>query len=122
MTEYELADLISSYAVQGGTFFTLWLTMLSAYAIVSYSVGKDLSFFQVSWLNTLYLYATVLAVYAFHGSFRTQLFYVNLVKEMNPQSPHIMGELTLVFLTTMAGAGTLTTLLFMWFVRHTKVQ
>ena len=48
MTEYELADAISSYAVQGGTFFTIWLTILSAYALVAYAAGKDLTPFKSS--------------------------------------------------------------------------
>ena len=43
MTEYELADTISSYAVQGGTFFTIWITIVSAYALVVYVAGKDLA-------------------------------------------------------------------------------
>ena len=57
MTEYELVDIVASYASGGGTFFTIWLTILSAYAITAYVAGRDLSSFQVVWLNTLYIFA-----------------------------------------------------------------
>ncbi len=47
MTEYELADVISAYSVQGGTFFTIWLTILCAYAITAHVAGRDLSAYQI---------------------------------------------------------------------------
>ncbi len=56
MTEYELIDVVASYASGGGTFFTIWLTILSAYAITAYVAGRDFSSFQVVWLNTLYIF------------------------------------------------------------------
>ena len=122
MTEYELADAITSYAVQGGTFFTIWLTILSAYALVAYVAGSDLDAFQIGWLNTLYLFATTLAIYGFHGSFRVQVYYINLIRQVNPSSPQTMNSIALIILTGMALAGTLATLKFMWDVRHPKSE
>ncbi len=122
MTEYELADVISSYAVQGGTFFTIWLTILSAYAVVAYVVGKNLTTYQISWLNTLYLFATFSAIYGFSGSFYTQVFYIELIKEINPDSPQRMrNEMTFVT-TALATFGTFATLKFMWDIRHPKAE
>lgn len=120
MTEYELADIISTYAAQGESFFTLWLTILSAYALVSYVAGKDLTTFQVLWLNTLYLFASSLAVFAFSASFKSQVFYAKMIRELHPHSPQLMNEVVQVFCIAIASVGTLMTLLFMWQIRHSK--
>jgi hypothetical protein len=122
MTEYELADVISSYAVQGGTFFTIWLTVLSAYALVAYTAGKALSPFQVLWLNILYLFASILTIFGFYGSFNTQVFYIQLIRELNPISPHVMIAEAAFGIAIVAVIGTLLTLLFMWGVRHPKTE
>ena len=53
MTEYELVDAIESYSSGGAAYFTLWVTVLSAYAITAYVAGRNLSTFQVTWLNGL---------------------------------------------------------------------
>ena len=43
MTGYELVDAIASYNSAGGTFFTMWLSTLSAYAITAYIAGRETS-------------------------------------------------------------------------------
>lgn len=120
MTEYELADAISSYAVQGGTFFTIWLTILSAYALVAYAAGKDLTPFQVLWLNTLYLFTSLLTIFGFYGSFKVQAFYAQLIRELSPSSPQVMSSEVAMGITLVALSGTLMTLVFMWNIRHPK--
>jgi hypothetical protein len=120
MTEYELADIISTYGVQGGTFFTIWLTILSAYALVSYVAGKDLTTFQVLWLNTLYLFASSLAIFAINTSSKSQVFYAKMIRELHPHSPQVMNEVVQVSTIAIASVGTLMTLLFMWQIRHSK--
>ena len=120
MTEYELADIISTYGVQGGTFFTIWLTILSAYALVSYVAGKDLTTFQVLWLNTLYLFASSLAIFSFNASFDSQVFYAKMIRELHTHSPQVMNEVVQVSTIAIASVGTLMTLLFMWQIRHSK--
>ena len=122
MTEYELVDAISSYATGGGTFFTIWLTILSAYAITAYVAGSGFTAFQVTWLNTLYLFAAILAIFGFYGQFNAQVFYVQELKELRPDSPQIMSSTLLFGVAFVAGMGTLITLLFMWNVRHPKKE
>ena len=122
MTEYELADAVASYASGGGTFFTIWLTILSAYAITAYVAGRDLSTFQVTWLNGLYLFTAILAIFAFHGQFNVQVFYVQEIKSLRPDSPQVMSSTILYSVTSVAAIGTLVTLAFMWQVRHPKTE
>ena len=54
MTEYEIADLlngVNSNIVAGQAIF---LTVLSAYLVVAYSVGKALTTYQVSFINFVF--------------------------------------------------------------------
>jgi hypothetical protein len=120
MTEYELADIISTYGVQGGGQMAGWLTILSAYALVSYVVGKDLTTFQVVWLNTLYLFASSLLIFSFKASFDSQVFYAEMIRELYPHSPQAMNEVVQVSAVVITSVGTLITLLFMWQIRHPK--
>jgi len=122
MTEYELADAISSYSVQGATVFAIWLTIISAYALAAYTVGKNLSRFQITWLNTLYLYAALLMIVGFYGSWGTQIYYISEIKRLNADSPQIMGRFLQVSVTVMAFVGTFATLKFMWDIRHLKTK
>ena len=122
MTEYELVDAIASYNSAGGTFFTIWLSTLSAYAITAYMAGRELTSFQVTWLNTLYLFASFTVIFAFHGSFRTSVFYAQQVRDLNPVSPHTIVYEVILLITALALAGTFATLKFMWDVRHPKTE
>ncbi len=122
MTEYELVDIVASFASGGGTFFTIWLTILSAYAITAYVAGRDFSSFQVVWLNTLYIFAAGLAIFGFHGQFRSQIFYIAELKMLRPDSPMILTETVAHAVTSVAAVGTLITLIFMWQVRHSNTE
>ncbi len=122
MTEYELVDAIASYNAAGGTFFTIWLSTLSAYAITAYIAGRGLTSFQVLWLNTLYLFASWTLIFAFHGSFRSSVFYAQQVRELNPASPHTIVYEVILIVTILAIAGTFATLKFMWDIRHAKTE
>lgn len=123
MTEYELADAISSYVVQGGTFFTIWLTTtVSAYAVVAYTAGKSLSIFQTVWLNRLYLFAALIVIFTFHSSFRSSVYYAQKIRELNPSSPQAITYEVIVVITVIAAAGTIATLKFMWDIRHPKTE
>ena len=120
MTEYELVDVISSYATQGATFMTLWVTFVSAYAFVAYSVGKNLHPSQVLWLNSLYLFASSATIFGFTGSWKSVVHYIEQLNELNPNSPHIMGMSVVVGSLLIALIGTLMTIKFLWDVRHPK--
>ncbi len=120
MTEYELLDSVVSYATGGGTFFTIWLTILSAYAITAYVTGRNFTSFQLVWLNTLYIFAAGLSIFGFVGMWRSQIFYIAELKVLRPDSPQILTEPIVYIVTATAVIGTLVTLVFMWQVRHPK--
>ncbi len=122
MTEYEYADVITSYATQAGTFFTIWLTILCAYALVAYTIGEKLNSSQVIWLNGLYVFAASLSIFGFSASFNSQVFYVDQLKLLNPESPQNMNIYTMWGITILAILGVFVTLKFMWDIRHPKAE
>lgn len=122
MTEYELVDAISAYATQGGTFFSFWLTILSAYAITAYVAGKDLSSMQILWLNCLYLFAVSLVIFGFEASWSSQVHYISKLKEIAPDAPQKIRSEIVMLVTVIAALGTIATLKFMWDIRHPKTE
>ena len=122
MTEADLLQGVIGYASSGGLYFSIWLTVLSAYAVIAYLAGKDLTTFQTVWVNTLYLFGALLSIMGFYGGLRSLLFYINQLKELNPESPQIMSTNMLLSVTGFAILVTMATLLFMWQVRHPKTE
>lgn len=118
MDEAELIEVIIGYTSAAGFYFTIWLSVLSAYAITAYVAGKEFSNFQIIWINTLYVFAAGLPILGLFGGFRSQLYYIAELKKINPGSPQIMNPTILVYVTTLAVIGTIATLAFMWQIRN----
>ncbi|MEP0200814.1 MAG: hypothetical protein ABJ084_00080 [Halioglobus sp.] len=122
MTEYELADAVSSYATQGGTFMALWISILSAYAFVAYTTGEKLLRSQVIWINCLYVFTSFLCITAIYGSYKSHSYYTSQIKLVNPNSPQSMYHDLAILVTGVAILGSIATLKFMWDVRHPKAE
>ena len=59
MTEYEIADLVATFGnniMQGQAIF---ITIFSAYVVVAYTVGKQLTRFQVIFVSVAFLLFTI---------------------------------------------------------------
>ena len=56
MTEFELSSLIYVANEAGNTALALYLTTLSAYLIVAYSVGEKLNKSQILFVNCLFIF------------------------------------------------------------------
>jgi hypothetical protein len=122
MTEYELSDLIngiSSNIVQGQA---VYLTMITAYLAVAYSVGSKLTRFQVSFVNFVYILFGLVGL-------QSQLYNIDQVYYWGAQLMELRGKpptpaenvsawlFIFVRLVMLIGS-----LLFMWQVRHPKTK
>ncbi len=84
MTEYEISDLmngIASNIIQGQAVF---LTTLTAYLVVAYSVGAKLTRYQVSFVNFTYILFGVVGIQA-------QLYNMDQVYEWGAQLYELRG-------------------------------
>lgn len=122
MSEQDLAGIISDYSSQGGSYFALWITIVSAYLIAAYMAGSRLKQSQVFILNTFYIWVSVLVIIGFYGSFNTQAHYTAELKALAPDSPQMMTYGLAITVTIASGLGIVATLKFMWDIRHPKVE
>jgi len=122
MTEAELIEVSIGYASSGGSYFTIWLTILSAYAVTAYLTGKSLTTPQILWLNSLYLFGALLAIVGLFGGFNSMLHYIDELRKLNPEAPQVMQSEILYSVTAFAVVGTFATLAFMWQIRHPKTE
>ena len=122
MTEYDYAELISSYGSQGGTFFAIWITIVSGYLIVAFLAGGRLDRSQVTILNTFYIMVSILVVYGIYGSFTTQAYYAYQLKLIAPESPQRMNQFMTWGITIPLILGVFAALKFMWDIRHPKIE
>ena len=122
MTEYELVDAIgtlNSNLVQGQA---LTISILTAYMVVAYTTGKDLTQFQVVFISI------VLSIFGALG-FQSQLYHIDEIINYSSQLFEMRGaEPTegwvasvatwqLIALRIFLFGGALT---FMWRIRHPK--
>lgn len=120
MNEKDYAELITSYATQGGTFFAIWVSIVSGYLIVAYLAGARLNRSQVAILNVFYLFVSLLVIFGFYGSFTVQAYYVEQLRSIAPHSPQIMNQYVTWGIATASILGVLASLKFMWDIRHPK--
>lgn len=124
MTEYELADLINGVGSNLIAMQALFITVLSAYLVVAYSVGKDLSTYQVSFINFIFLLFVFIGFQGQTAQFGMVFTYSDRLMELRGDPSQADTAKAIAQVTTMgirfilaAGA-----LVFMWQVRHPKTE
>ena len=118
MTEYEYAELIATYSSNAGTFFAIFLTLLSGYLIAAFVAGARLSRFQVTILNTGYVVSILVMIWGTYGAGMVQVHYTNLLLAMSPDSPQAGRDWVFNTLGILMLGGLLASLFFMWDVRR----
>ncbi len=122
MTEYELGELINGVSsnIIGGQ--ALFLTALSAYMVVAYSVGKSLTIYQVVFINTVFLLVMIVGIQGQWSQMEMVFGYSDQLRNLRGDGGsfyEIKGAVGTVFVGIRAiiavGA-----LIFMWQVRHPK--
>lgn len=123
MTEYELWDLMATYSsnlIQGQALF---ITIFTAYVVVAYAAGKQLTRFQAAFATISFVLFAVLATqgsgYTLELTFSAadKLSVLSDNEELRDQSARVMGKFLFygVRILLLTGA-----LFFMWQVRHPK--
>ena len=120
MTEYEYAELIATYSSNAGTFFATYLTLLSGYLIAAFVVGVRLNPVQVTILNTGYVVAAFISIWAAYGAGMVQIHYTELLLTTASESPQAGRDWVVTMLGILMLGGLLASLFFMWNVRHAK--
>ena len=121
MSAYELADILNGIQSNIWAAQAIMLTVLSAYLAVAYTVGKDLSRYQVVFINFVFILMNILGATGQMNSIEAATLYG---RELSQLRGEIIGEE--VRTGAKVGFFTLRALLlggalaFMWQVRHPK--
>jgi hypothetical protein len=118
-----------SYAPQGlanaATFFALLLTLISAYLVTAYFVGKELTRSQVTLVNFVFIASSISLTFGQGVALRNAILafhYGSLKVDEIPVFPAYLITSVPIFITTIDLIFTLGCLKFMWDVRHPKKE
>ena len=120
MSEYEYAELIAVYSSNAGTFFATYLTLLSGYLITAFVAGTRLNTIQVIILNTGYVLAVLMMIWAAYFAGMVQVHYTDQLIAMAPESPQAGRDWVMATVGIVMLGGLLASLYFMWNVRHAE--
>ncbi|MFV8816833.1 hypothetical protein [Haliea sp. E17] len=123
MTEFELAELLLHRMEISSEFASMYLTLVSAYLVVSYLVGDKLSTAQFVIISTLYILWVIGLINGMYNNVQeSRTIYAELVR-LNPdalnRSTRAASGAGMGFVLVQVG-GLLASLYFMWSVRHKK--
>lgn len=106
-------------------FFTIFLTLTTAYLISAFFVGKDLSRGQLVLINTFYILCASLNIFTQMVTLRNTLFAFNRasssVDGLDGISQNLVGAIP-IGTAAISAAITLGCLKFMWDIRHPKTE
>jgi uncharacterized membrane protein len=122
VTEAKYAEVIAAYSSNAGTFFATYLTVLSGYLITAFVAGSRLNTLQVAILNTGFIVAVLVMIWAAYHAGMVQVYYTNLLLEIAPDSPQSGRDWVMATLGTLMFGGLVAGLVFMWNVRHPRLE
>ncbi len=61
MNEYQIVDVLNNVTSNMLAAQALFISIVSAYLVVAYSVGRDLTFYQVSFVNVGFILFSVIS-------------------------------------------------------------
>lgn len=120
MTEYEMLDLVGTFQGMANAAIMSYLTIFSAYCIVAYMVGSQLTRSQAIVTTVLFLIMALFMTWGTWTYFRGSRLLMEQVVGiaggvMSPVKPHQV-------ITPLLLIGILAGLKFMWDVRHPKKE
>jgi len=125
MTEFEVVELINGLTSNIIANQALFVTILSAYLVVAYSVGDRLTKYQVAFINFMFVLFSLLGIQTVGGIMDIMTIYALQYTEMRGilsdantvKVDAVRWGIVGVRLLLCAGA-----LVFMWQVRHPKTE
>jgi hypothetical protein len=124
MTAYEASDLLNGVISNQLAGQALFITIISAYVVVAYSVGEKLTKYQVSFINIAFLLFAIAGMRG--GVALVELVYeYSALKAELTHGGHSMdtgGAFALWMVVGVRVVLVLGSLIFMWQVRHPKTE
>lgn len=124
MNEYQTGDLLYNVVSNIIADQTVYITMLSAYLVVAYTVGSKLTRYQVAFINFVFIVYTFIGILAQMAMLHTAIHYGDDMAEFRGESRifSTTGEVARWAMIVIRLAMSVGALVFMWQVRHTKAD
>ena len=122
MTEYEMADLLTSTTSAGIETFSAYLSVTIAYLVAVYLVGRKLTTLQMTTISILYVVSAAMLAWALYSYFSRAIPIADALEVINPgvnygAQPFARNAFVIVqFMGIFACLG------FMWSIRHPKTE
>ena len=81
MTEYEISDLINSVSSNMIAGQALFITVLSGYLAVAYSIGRNLTTYQISFINLVFILFGIISLVSQASQFGMVFRYSDMLVE-----------------------------------------
>jgi len=122
MTEYEAAEVLNGVVANSLSAQAIFFTALSAYLAVAYTVGRQLTRYQVIFVNMVFLLMFLNMTVNQYGLFQGATHYVQVVEgtragELDP-IPNVPESANVAMFLVIRLLLLLGALTFMWSVRH----
>lgn len=122
MTEAELLEVSANITEAVISTVTLYLSVVSAYLVVAYIVGKQLSTFQVTVINVLFVVFAMSFVMGIQTGFANLYSLSKEILDFRPEWAVYTSPLMNRALFVLDVGGILASLIFMWNVRHPRKE
>ena len=120
MTEYEMADVLTSTTHASVDVFSAYVTLMIAYLVATYLVGLKLTNTQMAIISILFVVTASTLVWALYSYLSRAIPLADALEAMNPGVNYGAQPWTRNTLTIVMSLGILACLRFMWDIRHSK--
>ena len=121
MTEAEMFEMAAIYIANSMTAFSIYLTVVSAYLVVTYIAGANLSRLQTAILSTLFVVAASVTLMSFRTQSLAVIHFQGQLNEFNDVfsviNAPVAHNLSKVIMP-LFGGGILASLYFMFDIRR----
>ncbi len=120
MTEYEMADLLTSTTLAAVETFSTYISLTVAYLVATYLVGQKLTTAQMTTVSILYVVAASIVVWAFYSYISRAVPIADALEVMHPSVNYGAQPMTRDIFSIVLVLGIPASLSFMWSIRHPK--
>jgi len=122
MTEYELIDALGTYASAMQAWAATYISVLSAFLVAAYLVGKKLTASQVIIIGTGFVFFAGMCVANFFGISNRTIEFAAELKQLRPDRIYVSSDEALWFISSLMFLGIIACLKFIWDIRHPKTE
>ena len=102
MTQFELTTLIFSATETGNMALALYMTAISGYLVVAFTVGQKLSRRQVTLINTLFIFFSMAFSYSALACFSAMRIYTDQLLKISGNVPAVVGVMEVAYVLVVA--------------------